>query len=469
MKVAGTADVLTNMEITLITETAMRILEEVGVHIPNARMLDVLSDFGASVNTETEMAYFPQTLVVSFLDESEPYLPDPDGRLIFGAGAYPQYYVPAYSRDVRPHTVETIIQMTRLVDYLDNITHVYDGMGVPDDIPASVQPLQMRLLVWKYTKKGGCGQIQVTRLCPYAVEMAEVMAAHEGGQVEDYAFLSIELISPLQFGKEEAKQCMFYWERGLPVHLGQILSAGGTAPATLAGTLALQLAEQLFLNFFRRAFYGVRVLHIGNSATVLDMKQAVFRYGRPELGLTHLVMGQLARHFGASFGANSFLGDAKYPSCEMGMQKAINALPAIMAGTRSLGNLGLLSVDEIGSPIQLIIDNEYAGALQRFARGFKIDEESLAFDLIKELGPGGLFTGTKHTARHFRKEHWQPRLFSREMYNAWIAGDGKIDIERARDVYDEAMRTHDKVYISDETERALLKVIERARRELAEA
>jgi trimethylamine--corrinoid protein Co-methyltransferase len=153
----------------------------------------------------------------------------------------------------------------------------------------------------------------------------------------------------------------------------------------------------------------------------------------------------------------------------MGMQKAINALPAIMAGTSRLGNLGLLSVDEIGSPIQLIIDNEYAGALQRFARGFKIDEESLAFDLIKELGPGGLFTGTKHTARHFRKEHWQPRLFSREMYNAWIAGDGKIDIERARDVYDEAMRTHDKVYIGDETERALLKVIERARRELAGA
>lgn len=468
MRVTGTADVLTDTEITLITETAMRILEEVGVRIPNARMLAVLSDFGAAVDTEAEMVRFPQPLMISFLDESEPYVPDPDGQLIFGAGAYPQYYMPADSRDVRPHTVETIIQMTRLVDYLDNITHVYDGMGVPADIPASVQPLHMRLLVWKYTNKGGCGQIQVTRLCPYAVEMAEVMAAQEGGEVGDYGFLSIELISPLQFGKEEAKQCMFYWERGLPVHLGQILSAGGTAPATLAGTLALQLAEQLFLNFFRRAFYGVRVLRIGNSATVLDMKQAVFRYGRPELGLTHLVMGQLARHFGASFGANSFLGDAKYPSCEMGMQKAINALPAIMAGTRSLGNLGLLSVDEIGSPIQLIIDNEYAGALQRFARGFKIDEESLAFDLIKELGPGGLFTGTKHTARHFRKEHWQPRLFSREMYNAWIAGDGKLDIERARDVYDEAMRTHDKVYISDETERALLKVIERARQELAE-
>jgi trimethylamine--corrinoid protein Co-methyltransferase len=467
MRITGSADVLTEAEISLIVENSLRILAEVGVRIPNARMLNHLAEFGATVDLEAQMVSLPQALMTRFLDESERHLPSDSEDLIFYAGAYPQYYMPADNRKVRPHTVETIIQMTRLADYLDDVDRVYDGMGVPDDIPAVVQPLQMRLLVWKHTKKGGCGQIQITRLCPYAVEMAEVMAANEGGEVEDYAFLSIELISPLQFGKEEAEQFVFFWERGLMVHLGQILSAGGTSPATLAGTLALQLAESLFINFLYRAFYGLKTLHFSNSATVLDMKQAVFRYGRPELGLTHVVIGQLARHFGATFRANSVLGDAKYPSCEMGMQKAINALPAIMAGTSRLGTLGLLSVDEIGSPIQLIIDNEYASALRRFARGFKIDEESLAFDLIKEMGPGGLFTGTKHTVRHFRKEHWQPRLFSREMYNAWIAGDGKIDVERAQDVYNEAMRTHDKIYIGDETERVLLKVIERARRELA--
>jgi trimethylamine--corrinoid protein Co-methyltransferase len=465
MRITGSAQVLTNAEISLIIENALRILAEVGVRVPNVRMLDRLAEFGATVDLETQMACFPQALMTRFLDESERHVPDDRDHITFRAGAYPQYFMPADSRRVRPHTVETISQMTRLADYLDNIGFVYDGMGVPDDIPAPIQPLWMRLLVWKYTEKGGCGQVQLTRLCPYAVEMAELMAEREGGKVKDYAFLSIELISPLQFGKEEAEQFIFFWERGLAVHLGQILSSGGTAPATLAATVALTLAEQLFLNFLRRAFYGEQTLRMGNSATVLDMKQAVFRYGRPELGLTHLVMGHLARYLGASFRANSFLGDAKYPTCEMGMQKALNALPAIMAGTRSLGTLGLLSVDEIGSPLQLIIDNEYAGALRRFARGFDIDEESLAFDLIKEMGPGGLFTGTVHTVRHHRQEHWQPDLFSREMYNAWIAGEGKIDAERARDVYHEAMRTHDKVYVSEETEQALLEVIERARRE----
>lgn len=160
------------------------------------------------------------------------------------------------------------------------------------------------------------------------------------------------------------------------------------------------------------------------------------------------------------------VGDAKVPSCEMGMQKALNAIPAIMAGTRSIGTLGLLSVDEIGSPIQLIIDNEYAGALQRFARGFEVDEEHLAFDLIKGVGPGGLFTGTPHTVRHYHREHWQPAFFSREMYNSWIAGDHKTDIQRATEVFERVMQTHDDVYIREDTERELRKVIAQAKEDL---
>ena len=206
-----------------------------------------------------------------------------------------------------------------------------------------------------------------------------------------------------------------------------------------------------------------------SSADISPMKQAIFQYGRPELGLTHLSMGQIARSLDAVFGANCFLGDAKFPSCEMGMQKGLNAIPAILAGTVNLGTLGLLSVDEIGSPLQLIIDNEYAGALQRFARGFEIDEESLAFDLIKELGPGGFFTGTEHTAEHYRTEHWQPALFSREMYNSWIARSNKIDIDRATDVFNEVMESPQDPYIGEDTERALLDIIAKAEKDLKQS
>ena len=466
MRVMGTADVLTDGEVRVIVDTARRILAEIGVKIPNTRMLQVLSDFGAEIDPDRQVVTFPSRLMDRFTAETIRATEQPGPPLTFHAGAYPQYYADPRTGEVREHTLQSIADMTRLCDSLANVTSLYDGMGVPCDVTWPLAPLYMRLLAWKHTRKGGCGQVQVTRLCSYAIEMGEVMAEREGGRLSDYAFLTIEMISPLQFGREEMEQFVTYWERGLPVSLGQILSAGGTSPATLAGTVALELAENLVINLINRVFYGIRTLHFSNSATVLDLRSAAFRYGRPELGLTHLAMGQLARHFGGDFGANSLLGDAKVPSCEMGMQKALNAIPAIMAGSLGIGTLGLLSVDEIGSPIQLIIDNEYAGALQRFARGFEVDEEHLAFDLIKELGPGGLFTGTAHTVRHYRKEHWQPDLFSREMYNSWIAGDHKIDTERAMDVFERVMHSQEKLYIRPETESALLRVIDDAREHL---
>ena len=466
MRTIGTADVLTRGEIEAISQTALCILEEVGVKLPNQRMLAILSDFGARIDLARQMVYFPQGLVTRFLDETERHQESDSGSLSFIAGAYPQYFLDPRTNKVKPHQVETIIEMTQLADALENITAVYDSMGVPADVPDILAPLYMRLLVWKHTHKGGCGQVQLSILLPYVLEMAQIMADCEGGQVSDYAFLTFQMISPLQFGQEELTQFVFFWEHGFKAVPGQILSSGGTAPATLAGTVALQLAENLVINLIARCFYGVKTLLFSNSATVMDMKKAVFQYGRPELGLTHLAVGQLARHYGAAFEANSFLGDAKTPGCEMGMQKALNAIPAIMAGSRSLGTLGLLSVDEIGSPIQLIIDNEYAGALQRFARGFEVNEDTLAYDLIREVGPGGLFTGTEHTVHHYRIEHWQPSLYSREMYNGWITGNHKTDIERASDVFTEVMRSHHNVYIDEETEQALLNVIDKARNSL---
>ena len=352
--------------------------------------------------------------------------------------------------------------MTHLANKMRNVHIVYGGMGVTSDLPNRLTPLYMRLIMWKYTQKGWCGKVELTELLPYILEMCEIMADAQGKPVSDYMLHDTQMISPLQFGREELKQAMFFWERGYRSSAGQILSSGGTAPATLAGVMSLQLAEQLALNFFDRVFYGLRYLQMGNSATVLDLKSGAFQYGRPELGLTHLAFGQIARYFKASFGANSFLGDAKVPSCEMGMQKAITAIPAILAGSRHLGTVGLLSVDEIGSPIQLIIDNEYADMLQRFANGFEVNEETLAYETILEAGPGGNFMGREHTARHYRQEHWQPKLFSREVYNSWLSGDHKTDLERARDIYELIMAETPKTYISEDTEKALRKVIAKA-------
>ena len=91
---------------------------------------------------------------------------------------------------------------------------------------------------------------------------------------------------------------------------------------------------------------------------------------------------------------------------------------------------------------------------------------TLAFDAIREAGPGGLFTAMEHTVRHFRTEHWQPALFTREGVSAWMAAGAKTDVDRAREVCEEVLKTYHPQNISDEVERKLLGVIKAAQRAL---
>ncbi len=471
MRVWGSANVLTEEEIGLIERSALRILEEIGVVVPNRTMLDRLAQAGAVVDREQERVRFPVPLMRDFVAGAEAVSWD-EPRVAAYAGAYSRSYIPSGETEARPSTLGAVADGLRLADYLDTV----DGVGcpgTPTEVAPILAPLLMRLLCWRFAerRRSNCGELWDTRLCPFVKEMGEVAAELEGGATSDWAHLAMEMISPLRLGAEEAKQYVYFWENGLPVGVGNMLSAGGSAPATLAGAVALQLAETLFLNFLSVVFAdgperepadGPYQLSFGASVSVLDMKHGIYPYGRPEIALTHLAVGQLARHYRASFGSNSFSGDAKVPGPEAGMQKAFSAVAGIIAGTRSLGSLGLLSVDEIYSFDQLVIDGEFASALKRLARGFEVSEESIAYDVIEEVGPGGIFTDHLHTVTHYRSEHWQPQLFSREMLATWLREGARTDLDKAREVCREALKTHHPKGIEDETVAELLKVIHRA-------
>ena len=209
------------------------------------------------------------------------------------------------------------------------------------------------------------------------------------GQTENGNLLDavVYLISPLCFKAMEADRFEKCYKKGFNISVSSLCSAGGTAPVTLAGALVQNLAELLFVNLLDRVFYENKRLVIGNRIGIMDMKSAMFPYGRPEIGITNLAMGNIARHLKAEYISNSFSADAKLPSSEAGMQKSMSAITGILAGSTNFYTMGLLSIDEIVSEEQLVIDNEFVGMLKRMARGFELDEETMAFDVIKEVGP----------------------------------------------------------------------------------
>ena len=132
------------------------------------------------------------------------------------------------------------------------------------------------------------------------------------------------MISPLKIAREQARTFDFFAEHGLRVGIQHMVSAGGTAPVTLAGAIALFLAEDICINIINRAYFGDRSILLGCSISPLDMRTCVYTFGRPEKEMCNVAMAQMARRYGARYIGHCGHTDAKRPSVEAGFQKALN-------------------------------------------------------------------------------------------------------------------------------------------------
>ncbi len=122
---------------------------------------------------------------------------------------------------------------------------------------------------------------------------------------------------------------------------------------------------------------------------------------------------------------------------------------------------GLLSVDEVYSPVQMILDHEAVSALRHIGAGMAVDEETLAWETILEEGAGGNFLNTEHTAEYFRDTLWMPSLWSASMYSKWQKDGCKTDVDYARERFFEILETAAPLYgeIPEELEKQLVKII----------
>ncbi|MBM4033889.1 MAG: hypothetical protein FJ291_19220 [Planctomycetes bacterium] len=432
-------------------------------------------------------ATFPPGLVERFLEESDRFdWPSVTPSVRGSAGVYHGYYLDPETGHYEPWTLPTLLRYLKVAHHLEHtsgfISVNFGIRGVPE---AATEPF-FHYLALKLQGTSAAGVTDV-RQAPLALEMCEAAASELGDcglRIADCGLKAeirnpkseirnagaarlfrgvVYMVSPLKLGRQEAEVFAFFAERGIRTGVGHMLSLGGTAPVTIAGALALNLAQDLFTGMLQRAFFGGRSFGLGCGVSPLDMRTGMYCYGRPEQQLCNVALAQLARRYRVPFWGHCGLSDAKRPSAEAGFQKALGAVPTLMACGRTYISAGLLSVDEVFSPVQMVIDDEVVSALARFARGFEVSEETLAFDLIREVGPGGQFLGTEHTVRHFRSELWEPRIFAREMLTGWLRHGARSDVDVARQAVQELLgREPLPSRISDELDRRLRAIIRKA-------
>ena len=441
--------VITDEEVEAIHRTSLRVLNEVGVSFPHDRMLDRLEIVGAKVDRDTRVVKFPPSLVERALRElpkdfsSTPADGGPpvrfgDGNLKLSFDQTPDIVDYMSNRKSR-RGKEEILRGIAVSNALENV-RLATGYCLPKDKPDVAGDVVSFQLLWTYSNKAVANWIYSAESARAILEMAQIVAGGEDElRRQKLVTYFAEPISPLRWANNSLEIIMLLAEHECPIYLGPMVTVGGSGPVTLAGTLAMHNAEILQGLVTIYACNPKQPVIYSCHAHRLDLSRGTILYGAPEQALLAAGATQLAKRYGLAISGNVMINDSNVPDYMSGFESAATATYALAAGWEILGFCGFGTLGVVGSGVGLslehaIIQDEALGYLERMVRSFEVNDETLALDVIKQVGIGGNFFAEEHTVRHMRSEFWQDRgIFKACDYDTWVAEGAKSSLDRAHD------------------------------------
>ena len=274
------------------------------------------------------------------------------------------------------------------------------------------------------------GRVTGTQVALDSIRIARKITEAGGVNPEGPNMIALtDTISPLRTDDEIVDGLIEFVKNGFPVILSAEMMAGATGPATLAGTLTLQNAEILsHIVLCQKINPGIPLIY-GTTSSIMDMKTSMLRYGAIEMALINAATAQLSRYYSMPSRGAAGCTDSKELDMQAGYEVALNVLLSALAGvnymTQSIGGMDMgLSV----SYRKIMIDHEMLGSIIRCLQGVNVDEEALAYEVIKNVGPGGTFLTHMHTLNKFRQEHFIAELADTGSYSNWNE-NGRVSLE----------------------------------------
>ena len=269
----------------------------------------------------------------------------------------------------------------------------------------------------------------------------------------------INVTTGLRHNEEALQKLLFLADKGLPLLYIPVVIGGISGPVTTAGSIVLVNAgvlAGLVLSQLKRE--GAPFIVPGMSGGSLDMRTMVDPYCGPDsLGVSHA----LAHHYNLPMFGMGGCSDSKLVDQQAAAEAALTLMVETLGGANLIHDLGYLESGLCGSLAQLVICNEIVGWIEHLVASVEINDETLALDLIDEIGPDGQFLDTEHTLAHFR-EHWYPGVFERGNYDQWQAAGGKSLVERAAERVEQILVEHKPEPLPDDVAQAIKAIVRRA-------
>ena len=435
--------VLSDGQIEEILGAALEILERVGVKVNDEEALALLEKGGARTEGGG-LAKIPPAMVQRALGIAPPriVLANRDGqrnlvleknRIYFGTGSDCPHIIDPYTDERRPCLFDDVLRAAQVADALEHIDF-FMSLGLVSDVPRLTYDRHQFLAMAMGTKKPliiTC--VDVNGLSDQYEMACRIVGGEEKFLTNPYFAVYAEPSSPLNHSREAVERLIFAAERGIPLVYTPCPSAGATAPVTMAGILAQGLAETLSGLVIAQLKRQGSPFIMGGVHTIMDLRTGTYSYGAPELSLLSACMTDISKKLNLPMFSTAGCSDAKVLDEQAASEATLSLLTAGLSGANLIHDVGYLESGLLGSLDMLVLSDEVISMVKRILRGISANDETLALDVIADVGPTGHFVGEEHTRRHLRGEHWLPTLMDRTDRETWEKGGTKTMNRRVRE------------------------------------
>ena len=445
--------VLSEKEIKEIHDLSLSLLEEVGIKVEVKRLREMLSDQGCKVDEGKRLVKFPpkfvedsvkkapREFVICGADPEKEWVISPDTCIFGGLGTAINMY-DLETGEYRPTILKDTIDHIIIFDALENI--VSNQMDYwPHDIPMhTIHSETIRGWAENCTKSFGMGAYGVMATTDMMEMVAMIMGGKENIKKKHPFATIVSIQSPLSTSQVQIEGLMILAEHGQPILASPEAMAGTTAPVTLAGLLAQHNAEILSHIVFAQVVNPGTPVMYGSVSTIAEMRRGTVSLGSVETGMLSAASAQLAHFYDIPCRAVAGATESKTLDIQCGIERERSMMLAALGGCNYITCVGTIESTTGGSHEISVIDDELIGSVVRAMRGIKVNETTLAGDVIKKVGPDGNYIMEEHTQMHFRSEHFIPKLASLEKRDIWEKGGKKEMVDYAREKAKKILADH---------------------------
>ncbi len=470
-----TVEVLSREEMLQVHQAVLDILKEPGVRIEHEEALDIMKRAGAEIDQAKQVAHISQSLVEYALNHAPRFMTlcgrDPKydlksgtGEVHFASGHGATFVIDFNTGERRPATKKDLEDVVRIHDALEN-THLIFPEIYPQDVPSQALDRHISQALLSNTEKPVVTTAYSGKSAKDLIKMGIAIAGSEEALRRRPMFtVSLGVISPLTFERERVDVLLEICRFGHPFQIYTIPSTGGTSPVTLAGTLALTLAELLAgLVLTQLVKPGVPVRLFGYPS-IIDQKYGSFTFACPEKALMAAALAQMFRYYGVPHGVHGATTRSNVLDAQAGYETGILDMFTALSGSELVIECISSSLEDTVVSVyeQAVIGNEICGMVSRILRGIDVNPDTLAVEVIREVGTGGQFLTHRHTKEYHRLENWDAELGNRMARDEWLES-GAPDIRaKAREQVKRILATHQPKPLDADVQRKLQQIVEEA-------